>query len=215
MKPAPGSVAPVQRPMAREGMSVTAAQHDLRRAYVGAGPGTLVAGMTWAAAALVHDSRGVELALAVLFFTGMLIFPLTVLICRVMLRRPRPSPGNPLGRVVLESTIAMLGGLFAAWLFVPLRPAYVFPLCAIAVGTHYAVFKTAYGDSLFWLLGALVTGVGLVEIAYPGSIPVGPIWTVAALEALFAIPLTMRAIRIAALDSEALQPSPGVQNAEG
>jgi hypothetical protein len=78
----------------------------------------------------------------------------------------RKAGDNPLGLVALESTVAMLGGLFAAWLFLPVRPGYVFPIAAIAVGTHYAVFKTIYGDRLFWLLGALITAVGLLAI-YP------------------------------------------------
>src|SRR3546814_12510337 len=47
----------------------------------------------------------------------------------------------------LPISIAMIGGLFAAWLFLPFQPTYAFPLAAIAVGTHYAVFKTVYGDA--------------------------------------------------------------------
>lgn len=176
-------------------MTINEAQQDLRRAFVGGGPGTFISGMAWLAGALALDTHGVLAAFWVLFFSGMLIFPLTVLVCRVGFRRARQSPDNQLGRVVIESTVAMIGGLFAAWLFIPFKPEYVFPLCAIAVGTHYAVFKTAYGDALFWLAGVLVTGVGLVEIVHPGSTPFGPVWTVAVVEVLLAVPLTMRALR--------------------
>src|SRR3546814_10311314 len=76
--------------------------------------------------------------------------------------REKEASGIPLGATALESTIAMIGGLFAAWLFLPFQPTYVFPLAAIAVGTHYAVFKTVYGDALFWVLGGLITATGKI-----------------------------------------------------
>jgi hypothetical protein len=177
-------------------MRVDDAQRDLRRAYVGGGPGVFISGSIWVAAALVEKSWGIGPAFAMLFFAGMLIFPLSVLACRLLFRRERESADNPLGIVALESTIAMIGGLFAAWLFLPYRPDYVFPLAAIAVGTHYAVFKTVYGDWLFWLLGGLITAVGLLGIYRLVPIPGGPIVAVGAVELIFALFLTMRATAI-------------------
>ncbi|HEY9553602.1 MAG TPA: hypothetical protein VIR62_08385 [Allosphingosinicella sp.] len=112
-----------------------------------------------------------------------------------MFRREKEASGNPLGATALESTIAMIGGLFAAWLFLPFQPTYVFPLAAIAVGTHYAVFKTVYGDALFWVLGGLITATGILGIFKVVPIPGGPILAVGAIELLFAVLLTMRASR--------------------
>ncbi len=63
------------------------------------------------------------------------------------------------------------------------------------MGTHYAVFKTIYGDRLFWVLGALVTAVGLVSIYGVVSVPRGPILAVGAVELVFAVLLTVRAVR--------------------
>jgi hypothetical protein len=178
-------------------MTLDDAQHDLRRAYVGGGPGVFVSGLVWLAAGLAERSQGAGPAFAVLFLGGMLIFPASALACRLLFGRAKEAPDNKLGRTALESTIAMLGGLFAAWLFLPFRPEYVFPLAAIAVGTHYAVFKTVYGDSLFWLLGALITVVGFAGIYGVVALPGGPILAVAAIELGFAILLTMRASRAA------------------
>ena len=176
-------------------MTVNEAQRDISRAYVGGGSGVLVSALVWFAAAWVASSKGVGPAFAVLFLGGMLIFPLSVLISRFLFKREKESPDNPLGRVALESTIAMIGGLFAAWLFLRFEPSFVFPLAAIAVGTHYAVFKTIYGDPLFWLLGALITLVGVVSIYRAVPIPGGPILAVGMIELFFAVLLTMRAIR--------------------
>ena len=176
-------------------MIVGEAQSDLRRAYVGGGPGVLVSSLVWLVAAAVAEARGIGPAFAILFFGGMLIFPLATLASRLLFRREGEARENPLGALALESTVAMIAGLVAAWLFLPYRPDYVFPLAAIAVGAHYAVFRTIYGDRLFWLLGALVTLVGLAAIFEFAPVPGGPILAVAAIELLFAGILTVRAMR--------------------
>jgi hypothetical protein len=177
-------------------MTIGDAQRDLRRAFVGGGPGVFVSALVWLAAAAVERREGIGPAFVVLFFGGMLIFPLAILSSRLLFRRAKEAPDNPLGATAFESTSAMLGGLFAAWLFLPFEPAYVFPLAAIAVGTHYAVFKTVYGDRLFWVLGGLITAVGFLCIFEVVPIPGGPIFAVGAVELIFAILLTMRAHRI-------------------
>lgn len=175
-------------------MIVSDAQHDLRRAYVGGGPGVMISGFVWLVATLVHLGQGVSTGFAALFLGGMLIFPCTKLVCRVIFRRENEAAGNPLGMAVLEGTIAMIGGLFAAWLFIPLKPELVFPLAAIAVGTHYFVFKTVYGDRSFWLLAAVITAIGCADIfmlPMRGSTPL----LVSVTELAFGLALTIRAKR--------------------
>jgi hypothetical protein len=130
----------------------------------------------------------------VLFLGGMLIFPLSTLASRTIFRREREAAGNPLGMTALESTIAMIGGLFAAWLLLPLKPALVFPLAAIAVGTHYAAFKTIYGDRLFWALAAIITAIGLGNILVAPDFG-GAAFAVALVELTFGTVLTLRAAR--------------------
>jgi hypothetical protein len=173
-------------------MLIAEAQQDNRRAFVGGGPGQFISGVLWLGAALVLKHGGNGAAFTFIFFGGMLIFPLTVLVSRQVFRRAPASKSNPLSSVVPESTVAMIGGLFAAWLFLSSRPAYVFPLAAIAVGTHYAVFRTAYGDTLFWLLAGLVTAVGALDILGYLKVPGGPVLAVGMIEIAFGILLTAR-----------------------
>ena len=66
------------------------------------------------AAANVAASHGIAPAFGVLFFGGMMVFPLATLACRYLFGRAKESGDNPLGLTALESTIAMVGGLFAA-----------------------------------------------------------------------------------------------------
>ena len=173
-------------------MTLSEAQYDNRRAFVGGGPGACISGAVWLAAALVMRQRGVGQAFAVLFFGGILIFPLAQLLSRFLFRRRPAQAENLLGRVALESTIAMVAGLFAAWLFLPFKPSYVFPLAAVAVGTHYAAFRTVYGDLLFWVLGGLVATVGILDILGYVKIPGGPTLAVGVIEVVFGIILTAR-----------------------
>jgi hypothetical protein len=174
-------------------MLISDAQQDLRRAYVGGGPGVIISGLVWLVATWTLHNRGVSVGFAALFFGGMLIFPLTKLVCRALFRRENESSSNPFGLTVLECTIAMIGGLFAAWLFLSSNPALVFPLAAVAVGTHYFIFKTAYGNHLFWLLGAVVTAIGIGDIYLPQMRG----WTalsVSVTELIFGLALTIQAV---------------------
>ena len=176
-------------------MQVNEAQADVRRAYVDGGPGTVISGLVWIAAALAQARAGVGTGFAVLFFGGMLIFPLSLLVNRTLLGRAAESPENPFGRLVLESTVAMIAGLFAAWLFLRHDPALVMPLAALAVGAHYFAFRTAYGLSVFWGLGAVIVAmsVGAVYGVLPlaGSLVAG----VGVVEIVFGLFLTVRAVR--------------------
>jgi hypothetical protein len=182
-------------------MNIGDAQRDLRRAYVGGGPGLFVSALVWFTAAAVERGHGIREAFVVLFLGGMLIFPLATLASRLLFHRKKEASENPLGKLALESTIAMIGGLFAAWLILPHRPDFVFPLAAIAVGTHYAVFKTVYGEPLFWVVGALITGVGFITIHEVVAVPGGPVMAVGAIELLFAVLLTWRGLKVERLST--------------
>jgi hypothetical protein len=173
-------------------LTIREAQEDNRRAFVGGGPGTFISGVLWISAAIVQKHKGVGAAFGFIFFGGMLIFPLTMLVARYLFNRVPASKSNPLGGVVLESTVAMIGGLFAAWLFLGSKPSYVFPLSAIAIGTHYAVFQTVYGNRLFWMLAGLITVPGLLDILGYVRLPGGPALAVGSLEVIFGVLLTVR-----------------------
>ena len=180
---------------------IAEAQQDNRRAFVGGGPCAFISGVLWLTSAVLLKQRGVGSAFAFLFFGGMLIFPLSQIVSRQVFRRAPASRSNQLGLVALESTIAMIGGLFAAWLFLQSKPAYVFPLAAIAIGTHYAAFRTVYGDKLFWALAGLITAVGVFDILGYVRFPGGPALAVGALEIVFGILLTVRDKRPQSLEA--------------
>lgn len=140
------------------------AQADLRYSYLRGGPGAVVSGLVWLVAAAVAQARGVAIGFTVLFLGGMLIFPLGTLMVRAVFRRPSPLKDNPGPRLVIETVFPMIGGLLGAWLLLPHRPEFVFPVAAIAVGSHYFGFRTAYGDATYWALAAVMCAVGTAAI---------------------------------------------------
>ena len=170
-------------------MTLGEAQQDVRQAHVRGGPGAIISGVVWLVAAVALSKSDVKTAFTVLFFGGFLIFPCALLICRGFMRRESERKTNTLTRIALESTIAMIGGLFVAWLLVALKPELVFPVAAIAVGTHYFPFRTLYGDITFTILGAFMTTIGfagIYNLLPPASVP----WGIAIVEIGFGIFLT-------------------------
>lgn len=171
-------------------MTVDQAQAQIRQAFVHGGPGAIVSSLVWFSAAFALTRTDHATAFAVLFIGGMLIFPVSTLIDKLVFRRSGSVAGNPLGLLALESTIAMIGCLLAAWLLLRDRPDFVFPVAAIAVGTHYLPFKTAYGDRTYWLLGAVLTAIGCAGIFIVQGQTLGIILAVAVAELVFGVALT-------------------------
>jgi hypothetical protein len=176
-------------------MQVRQAQDAVSRSFVGGGPGVVYSGLIWIVAGFVYLRSDVNMAFIVLFLGGMTIFPVSALLSRVLFRRPGLSSDNPLGMLGLESTIAMLAGLFAAWLFLPLQSSYVLPLAAIAVGVHYFAFATLYGDKTYWLLAALITAVGFAGIYALGAMSGAMLFAVGVIELVIGLILSARALK--------------------
>ena len=145
-------------------MDIRSAQADLRRAYRGGGTGTIVSGLIWLIAGIVTAQKGISVGYITLFFGGMLIFPIGTAIERLILKNPSHDPANPHPRIVIETVPPMIAMLIAIWFLIPHHPGIVFPLAAIAVGTHYFAFRSAYGLMSYWILAALMTVVGALAI---------------------------------------------------
>ena len=169
-------------------------QADLRQSYVGGGPGAVFSGVIWALAAVLTARSGVPTGFATLFVGGMFIFPVGAAICRVVFRRAGPDKANPGGRVVIETLPAMFFGLGIAYLFIDLNPDMVFPIAAMAVGTRYFVFRTAYGDVAYWILGGLMTAAGALAVFSNITLPLGTATMIAILEIGFGLFLTVRSL---------------------
>ena len=168
-------------------MDIAIAQKELREAYLRGGTGAVVSGIVWLVSGVVASNNSVQTGFAMLFFGGMLIFPVSSLILRTFFQRGKVSSANPGGLTVVETVFPMIGGLFAAWLLLPYRPDFVFPVSAIAVGTHYFGFRTAYGDWTNWALGGTMCIVGVAAVLYRLPAPSIVPFIIAGVEVLFGI----------------------------
>ena len=150
--------------------SLSAAQHDLARAYAGGAPGVLVSGLVWLIAGAVWQLYDTMAAFAALFVGGMAIHPLGVLIERMAFKAPKATIGKPLETLALEATIPLFVGVLIAWLLLVRAPDLAIPTFAAVVGARYFLFRTMYGEIAYWTVGAailLVAGIAMFGIALP------------------------------------------------
>ncbi|KTE06142.1 DUF7010 family protein [Sphingopyxis sp. H115] len=152
---------------------LAAAQHDLARAYAGGAPGVLVSGLVWLVAGAMWQLHGTMAAFAALFFGGMAIHPLGVLVERVAFNAPKATIGKPLETLAIEATVPLFAGVLIAWVLLVRAPDLAIPIFAAIVGTRYFLFRTMYGEIAYWALGAvflLIAAPSLFGFAWPVNI---------------------------------------------
>ncbi|WP_104139540.1 hypothetical protein [Cryobacterium sp. Y62] len=95
-------------------MEVSQAQADVRRIYRAGFPGPVVSAVVWAAASAVFTWGSVSAGMAALFFGGMLIFPLSTLLMK-MLGGPIALPkGHPSAALPLQYAFTVPFGILIA-----------------------------------------------------------------------------------------------------
>lgn len=148
-------------------MDIREAQADMRASYLGGAPGVAVSGLVWLLAAAMIAFYGTRSGILTLFFGGMAIHPVSVVIARVLGRPGRHSKENPLGRLALEGTIVLLLGVALAFGISQYRADHFFAVMLVVIGGRYLTFQTLYGMRLYWLCGGALAASGLACIAMP------------------------------------------------
>jgi hypothetical protein len=172
-------------------MEIAAAQQDMSRAYVRGAPGVFVSGVVWLIAGALWQTRDLATGFAALFVGGILIFPVSTLLCRLAFRAPKASLGNPLERLALESTFMLFAGIFLAWCFLQAAPELTFPAMAVAIGVRYFVFRTVYGSAIYWVLGGCLAAAGVVAALDVIALPVNVALLVGAIEIVLSVAVFM------------------------
>jgi len=149
---------------------ISDAQRDVRTVFLGGFAGQLTSSAVWflsAALAVWHSSTT---AMAALVFGGMLIFPVTQLLLRLMGRPyglPKGHPMNALAMQVAFIVPLSLPLIGAATLY---RPNWFYPAFMVAVGVHYLPFIFLYGMWQFGILAASLIGAGVAIAMYLPSV---------------------------------------------
>ncbi|MFC3193973.1 DUF7010 family protein [Marinicella sediminis] len=147
-------------------ISMKDAQQDMRTAYLGGATGMLVSGLVWLTAGLVGWQLTVKASVLTLFFGGMLIHPLGVLLDKAMKRAGQHQKGNPLAPLALESTVLLFIGLFIAFVAVQSQPTWFYPIMLLTIGGRYLLFQTLYGMKAYWLIGGALLAAGALCLVY-------------------------------------------------
>lgn len=164
------------------------AQDDMRDGYHSGAAGVLASALAWSAAAASVVMLSPQQAVWVLFFGGMFIFPVGVVICKLMGGRASHAKGNPLASLATANTVWMLLSFPLAFAAQMQRIEWFFPAVLLIIGGRYLTFAVMYGMKVYWLLGLALAAVGLAA----GYLAVAPIVSAAAgagIELAFAVVL--------------------------
>ncbi len=145
----------------------------MRLGYRHGAPGVLVSGLVWGAAAAVAWSGNGSASVLVLILGGALIFPLSLLLTKVLGHAAAHTKGNPLGRLAMEGTFWMLAGIAVAYALHFLQIEWFFPAMLLAIGGRYLSFQSLYGLRIYWLLGALLCVAGFASVLLRAPLAVG------------------------------------------
>lgn len=177
--------------------TIKSAQADMRRGYTFGAPGVLVSGSVWLAAGIVALIVSSQAAVLTLLAGGALIFPLSMLLSKLLGLPDGHTKGNPLGSLAGEGTVWLIAGCAIAYGMSVLRIEWFFPTMLLVIGGRYLTFQTLYGLRLYWICGALLIAAGFVlalaRVAPPIAALVG-----AGIEWVFAAILFVQAKRGAA-----------------
>ena len=138
----------------------------MRRAYVNGGVGVLVSGIIWVIAGLVTINISLSYGMAALFFGGMAIHPLSLLLGKLLFKSEKTVASNPLEILALQSTPFLIVGLVIAYVVSDSHADWFFAIALLAVGARYLVFQTIYGMRHCVILGAVLIALGFVSIWY-------------------------------------------------
>jgi len=145
-------------------MEFTELQRDMCRAYVNGGLGVLVSGIVWIVAGLVTQNISLQAGMVALFFGGMAIHPLSLLLEKLIYKREKAIASNPLEMLALQTTPFLIIGLVIGFVISDTHANWFFAIALLAVGARYLVFQTIYGIPLYIILGAVLIAVGFVSI---------------------------------------------------
>jgi hypothetical protein len=154
-------------------MNIADAQRDMRQAHYGGATGLLASGSVWLAAGAMSLLSTPGHAILTLILGGMLIFPLSVVVAKVLGRRGFHTDGNPLAPLALEGTFWLLLAIPLAYGVSLYRVEWFFPAMLLTIGGRYLTFATLYGMRVYWSCGATLALAAVVLVFAHAAVPVG------------------------------------------
>lgn len=149
--------------------SMLTAQADLRKGYADGSLGILASGTVWSVASLIAFFVSSQTAIWTLFFGGMLIHPLGLVLAKLVGIPGSHSKQNPLGKLVMEGTVFMLMCIPLALLLSLQDHAWFFQGMLLIIGGRYLTFASLYGIKTYWVLGGILGAAGFALFFLKGN----------------------------------------------
>jgi hypothetical protein len=167
-------------------VNITDAQRDVRTVFFGGFAGQLVSSLVWLVSAALATWHSPKSAIIALIAGGILIFPLTQLLLRLMGRPASLPKGHPMNALAMQIAFTLPLNLLLVAAATAYRLNWFYPAFMIVLGTHYLPFIFLYGMPQFGVLAALLIGAGLMVGLYMPSVFSLGAWLTAAILLLFA-----------------------------
>lgn len=162
----------------------------MREAYYGGATGAAASATAWLIAALVATWAGPTAGVLTLIFGGMLIFPVSVLLCKFIGISGKHSKNNPLAPLAIEGTIWMLLSMLVAIGVAFFKVEWFFPAMLLVIGGRYLTFATLYGMRIYWVFGATLALFAIPLVVLEAPVSSGA-YTGALIECAFGIAIFM------------------------
>ena len=141
-------------------MEIAKAQEDMRSAYYGGAAGVLVSATAWLIAAMVALHSTQLASIVTLYVGGMFIFPLAIVVSKLLGRPGILSKGNTLGMLGLESTGILIFCYPLAYVASLVHVEWFYPAMLVLIGVRYLLFTTLYGHKVYWIFGMVLILAG-------------------------------------------------------
>jgi hypothetical protein len=176
-------------------MTISEAQGDVRKTFLGGFAGQLVSSAIWFASAGLATWYTTKAGIVVLVAGGFFIFPLTLLLLRAMGRPGGLPKGHPMNGLGMQVAFTLPPNLLLVGAAALYHLNWFYPAVMIALGAHYFPFIFMYGMRQFGVLAGILIGAGYVIAMYvPGKFSLGG-WVTAATLLVFAFVLRGAALR--------------------
>lgn len=153
-------------------LTMSQLQAQMRDAYGSGWTGIAASALAWAVAAGVAWQGSAQHAITALLAGGVLIFPASLVLGKLLHLPCHHPKGNALGSLAGASTFWLIFCLPIAWLLGQQQPAWFFAAMLLVIGGRYLVFASIYGMALYWALGLILAaaGFGLTALSMPAAV---------------------------------------------
>lgn len=136
--------------------SLQDAQEDMKNGYGYGSVGVIVSGIVWLISSSAVNFYSPKNGIWTLIIGGMLIFPVSNLIGKLIGFKGGHDKNNPLAKLTMEGTIWMIMCIPLAYGLSLIKVEWFFQGMLMIIAGRHLTFATVYGTRIYWILGAML-----------------------------------------------------------